>query len=79
MLISLTVKTKQRESSIEKISDNEYKVSVKSLPTKNKANIEVIDILSKYVNVTKSQVRIKGGKYTNRKVVYIDEQIGIGM
>ncbi|KKR05810.1 MAG: hypothetical protein UT34_C0002G0317 [candidate division WS6 bacterium GW2011_GWF2_39_15] len=77
MFIDIIVKTKQKEANIEKLETGGYKVSVKALPTKNKANLELIDLISNYFNVTKSQVKIKSGKYSSQKKVYIDDQIRI--
>jgi len=77
MLINIEVKTKQKESKVEKTEAGIYKVSVKSLPTKNKANLEVIDLLSKYFDVTKADIKIKSGKYSSKKVVQINDQIRI--
>ena len=63
MTIEITVKTKQKISKVEKIDDKTYKVFVKSTPTQNKANIEIVKLLSDYFNVAKSNIKIKlGGK-----------------
>ena len=75
MFINITVKTNQKVSNIEKSETGEYKVFVKSLPQKNKANLEIIDILSKYFDVNKSQIKIKSGKYSTKKRIFIDDQI----
>lgn len=72
MTISIKVKTKQQKSKVEKLEDSSYLVSVKALPDKNKANIEIINLLSKYFNVTKSQIEIKSGKTSSRKIVSIN-------
>ena len=72
MTISIKVKTKQQKSQVEKLEDSSYLVSVKALPDKNKANIEIINLLSEYFNVTKSQIEIKSGKTSSRKIVAIN-------
>jgi len=72
MTISIKVKTKQQKSKVEKLEDGTYLVSVKALPDKNKANIEIINLLSEYFNVTKSQIEIKSGKTSSRKIVSIN-------
>ena len=72
MTISIKVKTKQQKSKVEKLEDSSYLVSVKALPDKNKANIEIINLLSEYFNVTKSQIEIKSGKTSSRKIVSIN-------
>lgn len=72
MTISIKVKTKQQKSKVEKLEDGTYLVSVKALPDKNKANVEIINLLSEYFNVTKSQIEIKSGKTSSRKIVSIN-------
>jgi len=72
MTISIKVKTKQQKSKVEKLEDSSYLVSVKALPDKNKANVEIVNLLSEYFNVTKSQIEIKSGKTSSRKIVSIN-------
>ncbi|HQA99400.1 MAG TPA: DUF167 domain-containing protein [Candidatus Dojkabacteria bacterium] len=72
MTISIKVKTKQQKSKVERLEDGTYLVSVKALPDRNKANVEVISLLSEYFNVTKSQIEIKSGKTSSRKIVSIN-------
>lgn len=71
MIIEITVKTKQKISKVEKIDERTYKVFVKSPPTQNKANVEVVKLLSEYFNVAKSDIKIKLGKTSSKKVVEI--------
>ena len=72
MTISIKVKTKQQKSKVERLEDGTYLVSVKALPDKNKANVEIVNLLSEYFNVTKSQIEIKSGKTSSRKIVSIN-------
>jgi len=67
MIIEAKVKTKQQTNSITKMDDGTYKISVKALPDKNKANIEIIDLLSKHFDTPKSQISIQSGKTLQRK------------
>lgn len=73
MLIQIKVKTKQKEASVEKVENNLYLIKVKSLPIEGKANLEVIDLLAKYFEVKKSQVKIKTGESSKIKLVEIVE------
>ncbi len=73
MIIQVKVKTKQQKSSIQKLEDGTYKISVKALPDKNKANIEIIDILSNYLNIPKSKISIQSGKTSSVKKISISE------
>lgn len=71
MKISVKVKTKAREESVEKIRDREYAVSVKESPVDGKANIAVIKALAEYFQVPSSRVRIHAGHGSKGKVVEI--------
>lgn len=53
--------------------DGIYKVKLKSKPLDNHANIELIDILSKYFNVSKLSVTILRGLKSKHKLVDISE------
>lgn len=69
MIIEIVVKTKQKISKVEKIDNIHYKVFVKSSPIENKANREVIKLLSKYFDIPKSNITIKLGSKNSKKVV----------
>ncbi len=75
MVIFVKVKTKQKEQSIEEMDDGTYNISVRALPDKNKANTEVISILSKYFEIPKSQIYIQSGKTSTRKKVILEEKL----
>lgn len=65
--INVIAKTNQRKSSVEFDSErNCYIVSVKSPPEDNKANLEIIKLLSKHFG---KQARIISGKTSKRKLV----------
>jgi len=65
MLINAAVKTRQKRFSIEKHGNN-WKISVKSEPENNKANMEIIKELSK---AYKSVKIVKGLKSKNKKIL----------
>jgi uncharacterized protein (TIGR00251 family) len=50
-----------------------YKVKLKSKPLDNRANLELIDTLSKYFNVSKLSVTILKGLKSSNKLVEISE------
>lgn len=56
------------------MEDGIYKISVKALPDKNKANIQVIDLLSKHFDIPKSQITIQTGKTSTRKRIILEEK-----
>ncbi len=69
--IYITVKTNAKETSVEQISEKEYKVSVKATPIQGKANIAVVNALADYFKVTKAEVSITGGYFGKKKIVEI--------
>jgi uncharacterized protein YggU (UPF0235/DUF167 family) len=73
MQIQIKVKTKQKTSNLELNENKEYVALVKSMPTKDKANYEVLDLVAEYFGVSRNQVTIKSGKHSHLKTVYIDE------
>jgi uncharacterized protein (TIGR00251 family) len=50
-------------------------VHLKSLPVDGKANKELIEILAKRFDVSKSQIRIKSGLSSRNKLVEIDTDL----
>jgi hypothetical protein len=72
MRINIKVKTDCSFESIEEISNNNYKINLKSKPENNKANLELIKILSKYFKVDISKIKIIKGKTSKNKIVDVD-------
>lgn len=63
MNIEVILKPNSKLCKVEKISRNNYKVSVKSPAKEGKANEEAIKVLSDYFNIPKSDICLaKGGK-----------------
>jgi len=56
-----------------KINRDKIIVGLSSRPEKGKANIELIKKLAKHFNVSSSQVRIKSGLKSRKKIVEIFE------
>ena len=69
MIIKVRVKTNTKEE-IEKISDSEYKVSLKEKPKNNKANIALLKIMKKYF---KKDVKIIKGLKSKDKILEVIE------
>lgn len=74
MIIKFKVKLRKKEARIIKVAENAYEVSLKSSPIENKANLELIDLLSNYFNVSKSNIKYKSGQYNKEKVIEILEE-----
>ena len=49
-----------------------YKVKIKAVPEKNKANKELIEFLAEHFKVEKSKVSIKSGNQSQIKLVNIN-------
>ena len=74
MDISVLVKTKQKENSIRYVKEeNIYIILTKEENRENKANISIIDIVSKYFKVAKGRVIIKNGFKSRQKRLVIKD------
>jgi hypothetical protein len=72
MIIRVKVKPNSKEEKIEKIAEGEYRIDVKEPAEDNKANIRVINLLSKELNVSYKNIKIKNP--TSRdKVIEVKE------
>lgn len=72
MIITVKVKPNSKESKI-LCSDSNCTASVHSSAREGKANLELISLLSKHFNVSKSCIRIVRGLKGRVKVVEIEE------
>ena len=71
MIVSVKVKLKARQEKIEKIKENLFKVSIKQVPVKGKANKAVINSLANYFNISRSRIKIISGLKSRNKVFEI--------
>ena len=71
MIITVHVKPRSRENSIEWIDNETAKISVTAPADKGKANEAVIEVLSKDLKVAKSLIEIIRGKTTRIKQITI--------
>ncbi len=69
MKVKIVVKTGQREQGIEK-GDGYLIVRVKSRPVKNRANMELLKLLSSYFG---KKVKIVSGRGSKTKLVEIED------
>lgn len=72
MRIYLKVVARSSRQKVEKISEGDYKIWVKAVPEKGKANQEIIEILAGYFETTKSKIKIVGGKTSSKKMVDVE-------
>ncbi|MDD5430784.1 MAG: DUF167 domain-containing protein [Candidatus Pacebacteria bacterium] len=71
MRITIKVKPNARETKIEPLGGNVYKVSVKEPPKESRANYAVLEALAEYFDVGISHVRIVSGLTAKNKIVEI--------
>jgi hypothetical protein len=72
MRIPIIVKTNAKQDQIEK-TDNGFNIRVQAAPVDNKANIAVVKLLSKYLDIPKSRITIVAGLKSKRKLIEIKE------
>ena len=66
------VKPNSKQQKIEELADGSLNVHLKSPPVDGKANEELIKLLAKNFDVSKSSIRIKSGTTSRQKVIEID-------
>ena len=72
MQISVKLHPKSSKREVRKISDRMYEVYVHSVPTKNSANLELIELLSEHFKVAKSKIEIIKGSRSKQKMIAIE-------
>ncbi len=70
MKLKIKVQPNSKKQGIKKLNKKEYEIKIKSEAENNKANIELIKLLSKYF---KAKIKIKSGLKSKNKVVEINE------
>lgn len=71
MKITAKVIPNASKSEIISINNNEFKIKVQTPPEDGKANKEVIKLLAKHFNTSKSKIKIISGKTTRLKIIEI--------
>ena len=71
MLLNIKVKPNSSKQSIENFGDNRYLVYLKSPPENDKANIELINFLSKEFGTPHKSIVIKVGRTSDKKIIEI--------
>ncbi len=56
---------------IEKINDSHFKILVKELPEKEKANEAVVNLLAKYFRINRQTIKIISGHCKRNKILEI--------
>ena len=68
MILKIKVKPNSEKQEIEKIDEENYKISLKSKPENNKANIELIKLLKKHFG---KDIKIIKGLRNRNKIVEV--------
>lgn len=72
MVIKVKVISRAKRKEIVQIAPNSYKIRVKAVPEKNKANKELIQALAEYFKVSQGQIIIVQGKNLRQKTIQIN-------
>jgi uncharacterized protein (TIGR00251 family) len=70
--IAIRVTTRASQNAVTGVRDGQLLVSVTAIPENNKANLEVVKLLSKTFGIAKSKVCVVSGAKCRTKVVCID-------
>ncbi len=71
MKLSIHAKPSAKEEKIEKISENEYKISVKEPAREGRANWAIERAIARHLGVAISRVRIVSGQTSRQKIIEI--------
>ena len=71
MIVHVKVKPNSSKQHIESFGNGRYLVYLKSPPENDKANIEMMNLLSKELGVPPKSLSIKFGRISNEKTVEI--------
>ena len=69
--IAVTVKPNAKKGEVKRLSDTEYRVTVRPPEQDGKANEAVIDLLADYFGIAKSAVKIIRGHSSRHKLLEV--------
>ncbi len=72
--INVRVTTKASKNDIRGVKNDELLISVTAVPENNKANVAIIDLISKKIGVPKSKMRIISGEKNRNKKISIEAE-----
>ncbi|MFX1509659.1 MAG: DUF167 domain-containing protein [Promethearchaeota archaeon] len=70
-LLRIRVKPRSRKQAI--ILNEECSVHVKAVPTRGQANLEVVKVIAKALDIQSSRVHLISGKAAYNKIILIEE------
>ena len=74
MLIAIKVIPKSSKNELEQISKDVFKAKITVAPEKGKANAKVIELLSKYFDIARSEIQIVSGARSKQKRVLLSDK-----
>lgn len=69
MIINVKIKPRSSKQKVESFGAGRYLIYLKSEPEQNKANIELINLLSKYFGIPVGRIKIKTGMTDKDKMI----------
>lgn len=69
MYLNISVTTRSSKNEVVKIGDNTFKIYVTAVPEKGLANKKIIELLSAYLKISKSKIKIKAGTTSKEKII----------
>ncbi|PIV45254.1 MAG: hypothetical protein COS25_00750 [Candidatus Nealsonbacteria bacterium CG02_land_8_20_14_3_00_37_10] len=71
MKIFVRVKPKAKKEKVERVDDINFKVSVKEVPERGRANLATMRVLADYFGVAQSNIQIISGSTSKLKIIEI--------
>jgi uncharacterized protein len=71
--ISVTVKPNTKSAAVTKLTDIDYRVTIRAPAEDGKANRALVELLADYLHVPKSAITIVRGQFARKKLVKIGE------
>jgi hypothetical protein len=71
LIIRVKVKPNAKKDEVKQLESDYFEVRVTVPPEKGKANSRVIELLSKYLKIPKSKIKLKKGEKSREKVFEI--------
>lgn len=69
MIIKVKVKARSSKQEIESFGDNNYLIYLKEPAENNRANIELINFLSRHFGIPVGRIKIKAGLSNSEKII----------
>lgn len=71
MKLTIVAHPKSKQEKVEKLDDRYFELFFNVIPERGKANTKIIEMLSKYFDIPKSNIKIISGEKSKLKIVEI--------